>query len=368
MSRRGRIDLPHRSVMTPVSAEQHEATESTAMAGEPTPGRDSRPPLRALRERSEGWSLQWKVFAANATVFVIAVATLAWTPVTVHRVATPGELLVLALGLVLMLAFDLILLRRAFRPLKRLASAMQAAEPVLAHDRTRVLEGASAEVRALSEALAGMLERLERERRESELRELAAQERERLRIAAELHDEVGQMLTAIALRAERAADTAAAVERAVLLELSQAALGSLEDVRRIARELRPEVLDDLGLVNAVIALCARIDRQHGVRVRRELDWSLPKLTPEVELVIYRVAQEALTNVLRHAHATEVVVQLRRQGDQVVLAVADNGRGLPADALERGLRGMRQRAAMIGADLDVHVRVGGGTGVVLRVPA
>ncbi len=88
------------------------------------------------------------------------------------------------------------------------------------------------------------------------------------------------------------------------------------------------MLDDLGLVNAIIALCGRVDRQPGIRVRRELDWSLPTLSPEVELVIYRVAQEALTNVLRHANATEVLVQLRRSDGHVLLEVADNGRGFP----------------------------------------
>jgi two-component system, NarL family, sensor histidine kinase UhpB len=328
----------------------------------------NRRPLTSLSARWQSSSLLWKVFAANAVVFVVAVATLAWTPVTVHRVATPSELLVLGIGLVLMLAFDLALLRRAFKPLQRLAATMQTAETVRQRDNADSYADASAEVRALADALGGMLDRLERERRDSALRELAAQERERLRIARELHDEVGQMLTAIALRAERAADDAAPVERSALLEISQTALGSLEDVRRIARELRPEVLDDLGLVNAVIALCGRVDRQPGLRVRRELEWSLPKLAPEVELVIYRVAQEALTNVLRHAAATEVVVELRREPDSVVLEVADNGRGLPGDAVERGMRGMRERASVIDAELDVHARAEGGTRVVLNVPA
>jgi two-component system sensor histidine kinase UhpB len=319
------------------------------------------------RRRWDGSSLLWKVFAANAVVFVVAVAVLAWSPVTVHRVATGSELVVLGIGLVLMLTFDLLLLRRAFRPLRRLAATMHTADPVLVQDRSGSFDGASAEVRALADALGGMLDRLERERRDSALRELAAQERERLRIARELHDEVGQMLTAIALRAERAADDAAPSEQAALLEISEAAQGSLEDVRRIARELRPEALDDLGLVNAVIALCGRVDRQPGVRVVRELDWRLPKLASEVELVIYRVAQEALTNVLRHAAATEVRVELRADNGGVVLEVVDNGRGLPADAAERGMRGMRERASVIDAELDVRARVEGGTAVVLTVP-
>jgi two-component system, NarL family, sensor histidine kinase UhpB len=312
-------------------------------------------------------SLQWRVFAANAVVFMVAFAILAWTPVTVHRIATPSELLVLAIGLVLMLVFDLLLLRRAFRPLQRLASAMRSVDPTRSGDRAESFEGASTEVRALASALNRMLDRLERERRESALRELGAQERERARIARELHDEVGQMLTAIALRAERAAAEPGGGQHDALLEISQTALGSLEDVRRIGRELRPEALDDLGLVNALVAMCSRVDRQRGLRVRRGLDWSLPKLAPEVELVIYRVAQEALTNVLRHSDATEAVVELRGADGYVVLEVVDNGRGLPPDAEERGLRGMRERAMVIDASFDAHARAEGGTHVMLRVP-
>jgi len=314
------------------------------------------------------WSLLWQVFAVNAAVFVLAGAALAWTPVTVHRVARPGELLVLAIGLLLMLALDLLLLRRAFAPLRRLAATMGAAGFRDPHDRLRSYERTSAEVRALAEALAEMLARLERERRQSALRELAAQERERQRIARELHDEVGQMLTAIALRAQSAAEGVRGEGRQALLELSQGALGSLEDVRRLARELRPEVLDDLGLVNALVSLCGRVDRETEIHVRRELDWRLPPLSAEAELVIYRVAQEALTNVLRHAGASEVVVELRAVGGRVVLAVSDNGRGMPADSVERGVRGMRERAALIDAELELGPGPSGGTRLTLSVPA
>jgi two-component system sensor histidine kinase UhpB len=320
-----------------------------------------------LRWRPDRLSLQWRVFAVNAAVFVVAVAILAWTPVTVHKVATPSELVVLAIGLVLMLAFDLLLLRRAFRPLRRLALAMRAVDPMRPGERAESFEQDSTEVRALAAALNRMLERLETERRESALRELGAQERERARIARELHDEVGQMLTAIALRAERAAEEPDTGQRTALLEISQTALGSLEDVRRIGRELRPEALDDLGLVNALIALCGRVDRQRGLRVRRVLDWQLPDLAPEVELVIYRVVQEALTNVLRHSDAKEAIVKLSQDDGCVLLEVLDNGRGLAPGTEENGLRGMRERALVIDAKFDVQARAGGGTHLTLRVP-
>jgi two-component system sensor histidine kinase UhpB len=332
---------------------------------------DTRTPASApARPRLwRGWdrlSLQWRVFAVNVAVFVVAFAVLAWTPVTVHRVATPSELVVLSIGLVLMLAFDLFLLRRSFAPLRRLAATMGAVDPAEPGRRAERFDGAGEEVQALAGALNSMLDRLEGERRESGRQVLAAQERERIRIARELHDEVGQTLTAIALRAERAAGEPAS-QRQALADITQTALRSLEDVRRIGRELRPEALDDLGLVNALIALCSRIDRQQGLRVLRDLDWDLPELSPEVELVIYRVAQEALTNVLRHAGATEAFVGCKRRDGQLVLVVSDNGRGLPAAVSERGLRAMRDRAMVIDAQLEVGPGPRRGTEIVLRVP-
>ena len=331
----------------------------------PVPQASSPSPHRQLRLWSR-LSLLWRVFLVNTAVFVLAAAALAWTPATVHRVATPSELLVLALGLILMLALDLALLRRAFGPLRRLAATMGAVDPSQPGRRAESFAGAGHEVLSLASALNDMLDRLEGERRESGRRVLAAQEEERIRIARELHDEVGQTLTAIALRAERAAGEAGAQADA-LRDIGETALRSLEDVRRIGRELRPEALDDLGLVNALIALCGRVDRGRGLRIRRELDWHLPELSPEVELVIYRTAQEALTNVLRHADASEVFVALAREDGQVVLRVSDNGRGLPARASERGLRGLRERAMVIDATLEVGPGASRGTEVVLRVP-
>jgi two-component system sensor histidine kinase UhpB len=211
-----------------------------------------------------------------------------------------------------------------------------------------------------------MLDRLEGERRESTRRALAAQEGERTRVARELHDEVGQALTAIALHAERAAAQPTG-QREALTDIARHLTQSLEDVQRIGRELRPEALDDLGLVNALIALCSRVDREAGLRVRRDLDWHLPALSAEEELVIYRVAQEALTNALRHAQASEVIVSLKQRDGHAVLRVTDDGCGLPPLVRESGLGGMRERARLIDAELDVRSAVGTGTAVVLSVP-
>jgi two-component system sensor histidine kinase UhpB len=210
-----------------------------------------------------------------------------------------------------------------------------------------------------------MLDRLEHERLESGRRALAAQEGERSRIARELHDEVGQTLTAVALRAERAAGEPSRQSEA-LTEIAETVLRSLEDVHRIGRELRPEALDDLGLVNALIALSSRVG-QSGLRVRRDLDGALPTLSEDVELVVYRVAQEALTNALRHAQGTEVSVSLKLADGRVVLHVSDDGRGLPEARREGGLVGMRERAMLIDGTLEVRSAEGRGTDVVLSVP-
>jgi two-component system sensor histidine kinase UhpB len=211
-----------------------------------------------------------------------------------------------------------------------------------------------------------MLDRLEDERLESRRRALAAQEGERARIARELHDEIGQTLTAVALQAERAADDPA-LQREALTEIAEAVLGSLEDVHRIGRQLRPEALDDLGLVDALLALCSRIERQGDVRIRRELSAPLPRISRDVELVVYRVAQEALTNALRHSRCSEVRISLERADDQIVLQVSDNGIGLPADRREGGILGMRERAQLVDGELTLRARRGGGTVVRLAVP-
>jgi two-component system, NarL family, sensor histidine kinase UhpB len=320
----------------------------------------------AWEQRASSISLLWRVFMVNAVIWLVAVALLAWTPVTVHRVATPRELVVLAVGLALVLVVDLLLLRRVLGPVRRLATVMGAVKPEQPGRRAEPPASGGPEVAALAEALNSMLDRLEDERRESGRRALAAQESERARIARELHDEVGQSLTAVALRAERAADQPDAQTRA-LVEIAETVLRSLQDVQRIGRELRPEALDDLGLINALIAMCSRVARQSGIRLERNLDAQLPPLTDEVELVIYRVAQEALTNAVRHSGGTEVSISLRPSDDRVTLTVTDDGRGLPASRREGGLVGMRERAMLIGAEFRVSSRPGRGTEVRLDIP-
>jgi two-component system sensor histidine kinase UhpB len=308
----------------------------------------------------------WRVFAANAAVFALAFALLAVAPVTVHASTRLEELVLLLVGLVVMLVVDLLLIRQALGPLARLANVMRSVDLLHPGRRAAGFDRSSTEVLALADAFNEMLQRLEDERRDSSARVLAAQEGERLRIARELHDEIGQTLTAVALRAEHAAGQAGP-ERRDLAELAAVVQQSLQDVRRISRELRPEALDELGLINALIALCARVSEQSGLRIDRRLEGGLPELSDSVELAIYRVAQEALTNAMRHSKATEATVSLCREDRALVLSVADNGQGLPEHVSEGGgLTGMRERAMLIGASLTINSVPGAGVEVTMRL--
>jgi len=159
-------------------------------------------------------------------------------------------------------------------------------------------------------------------------------------------------------------------DQAALEEIPEAIRLRVGDVRRIARRLRPEALDDLGLVNALISLCRRVGHQSGARIETELPANFPANTSgETELVVYRVAQESLTNAVRHAHASTIKLSLAVSDGQITLRVRDDGTGiigaLPTGTA--GIDGMRERAMLIGAQLNIRSGPGAGTEVQLDVP-
>jgi len=213
-----------------------------------------------------------------------------------------------------------------------------------------------------------MLERLETERLQSGRRALAAQEAERKRIAAELHDEVGQSMTGVLLLLDQVAAEVPAARREIFSEAQEATRKSIDEVRRIAQELRPELLEHLGLVSALKSLATRFTEQAGLQLEWEFARELPQLAPDAELVVYRVAQESLTNVARHADASRVWLSLEPGHDSVVLRVVDDGRGLDGRGDGGGLRGMRERAVLVGAALAIKPARTGGVEVRLEVPA
>jgi two-component system, NarL family, sensor histidine kinase UhpB len=333
-----------------------------------TKGRDSTSMSRRWRFRlTPQVSILWRVFTVNALVSAAAVFVLIISPATVHAPIRPSELVVLLAGLLVTLLINLALLTFVLAPIRTLVKLMGGIDPLSPGQRAAVGPWASSEAALVAQALNGMLDRLETERRESARRALAAQEAERVRVARELHDEVGQALTAIALRAEGAAGDHAS-QTQTLRDITRVANESLGDVRRISRELRPEALDDLGLSGALTALCLRLERQSPMRIARKVSGDLPKVGSEVELAIYRVAQEALTNALRHSGASQASVALECRSGGMELTVADNGRGGPAQAADGGgLAGMRERALLVDAVLEIAPSPGEGLRVSLVVP-
>lgn len=308
-------------------------------------------------------SLFWRIFLLNAVVLITATALLLG-PVTVSTPVLLTEAAVLTGGLGVMLIANGLLLRIGLVPLQRLTRAMTTIDLLRPGQRPAV--GGRGEVAELITTFNAMLDRLEAERATSAARALSAQESERHRIAQELHDEVGQSLTAVLLELNRAAGHAPPGLREDLHQVQETTRTSLDEIRRIARRLRPGVLEELGLTSALKALANEFTGATMV-VHHRIATDLPPLEAETELVLYRVAQESLTNVARHAAARRVELALIRSPAGVELRVRDDGRGLGDAAEGAGIRGMRERALLIGAELDLGSAPGGGTDVHLTVP-
>lgn len=314
-------------------------------------------------------SLFWRVFATNAAVIVGASVALAATPGHVRFPRTLMEAAVALLMIALVLAANLVLLRPLFEPLQRLAGLMRQIDLQRPGQRLRV--AGKGEIALLGATFNEMLARLEAQRQESVTLTLTAQEQERRRIARNLHDEIGQNLTAVLLQLDRLGRRVSPELRDEFEETAEFVRSSLDEVRRVARELRPGVLEDLGLANALRELCTMFSARGGLRVERLIAPTLPPLSAEAELVIYRVAQESLTNAARHSGASKVELRLDRVPGGVVLRVADNGRGLDHGVAETsvgGLRGMQEWALLVGGELDVASLEAGGVRVRLRVRA
>ena len=312
-------------------------------------------------------SLAWRVFLSNAAVLVGVSAFYVLTPATISSPVASRELLVLVGAVTVTLFVNLLLLDRAFAPLDALRRLMQRVDP-LEPGRRIELGPADADVTALAAAFNAMLDRLETERRESARRTLGAQEEERARMARELHDELGQVLTGLLLLMDEASRAPDVRSREVLEEAREAARSAIEDVRRIVRDLRPEALDDLGLPTAMRVMARTFERHSGVAVEPRVASDLPPMSPDQELVIYRVAQEALTNVARHAEAEHAELVIRADNGHVEVLVGDDGQGFagpPPD--DGGIRGMRERALLVRGSVTVDSRPGAGTQVRLSLP-
>jgi two-component system, NarL family, sensor histidine kinase UhpB len=309
-----------------------------------------------------------QVLVVNLLLVIAAVvaAALAANP-NIKLSDKPQAGLVLGLAVALTVAVNLYLLQRRFGPLERLVDQMERADLTRPGANLREFEEpieGPEEVARLHRAFVHMLQRLEAERRRAASAALDAQEEERARVARDLHDEVNQSLTGLLLRLEAARELAGE-----LAEIRALANKAMQELLTLARQLRPTVLDDLGLKAALSGHVTELERQSGIDAGFESVGDVASLPAEVQTVVYRVAQEALSNAVAHSGADRLDVRLERRDGVVELTVADDGRGFTFDqaASGLGLAGMRERALLVNGDLQVESRPQVGTSVRLLVP-
>jgi len=276
----------------------------------------------------------------------------------------------LAAGALSLLA-NLLVLRPRFAPLEKLIEEMEKVDlsrpgPVLPDSIDGI--GETEEVERIELAFMRMMRRLEAERRRAGSAALRAQEQERARVARDLHDEVNQSLTGLLLRLEAVREEAPPELEPELAATKGLANQAMRELLSLARQLRPTALDDLGLAAAIAGQLKQVARA-DLETELTIEGDFSDLDTDVQLVTYRVAQEALSNAARHSGAERIEVILRHSGRGVELEVADDGRGFAFEQSERGLGigGMRERALLVGGELTIESRPGQGTTVRLSIP-
>ena len=327
--------------------------------------------------------LFYKVLIANVAIVLFGAIAGTYVTATASRnvdVPTRTELILLfaSIGVLLSVAVNYRVLRAAFQPLDSLERAANAVRLGDLSARAQPLPLSDPQLTRLAETFNGTLDELERDR--LQLRELAsqvirAQEDERKRIARELHDDTAQVLFAQLLSLTAMKSSPSDDVRANAESLENMTVEAIEGVRRLALELRPPALDDLGLREALGDLAQRFSGKLGIPVDLHVSGLRDRLVSEVELVLYRVAQEAVTNVAKHARATRITITLERFVDHVTLTVDDDGCGFDPDmpgrrddrGLGLGLFGMEERVALVGGVLSIRHRNPRGMRIAASIP-
>jgi two-component system, NarL family, sensor histidine kinase UhpB len=326
--------------------------------------------------------LFYKILIAN--VLIVVVGAVLGTLATIRFMQSepghsPLEVVVpMALvGVGMTVLVNALILRLALRPLYQLEAAAAQVQGGDLDARAPRSPLADRELDRLTRTFNAMLDNLAAYRkrtRDVAARALQAEEEERKRIARELHDETAQSLAALLIRIRLARDVDDREARATLLdELRSEISAALEGIRRFARGLRPPALDELGLVPAIDAHVRGLSEAVGIPIRLEADAIDGVLWPQAELALYRIVQEALSNVIRHAGATRATVRITRDEAAVAVTVEDNGHGFrPGEIMSRdgsglGLYGMQERAEYLGGRVSIESEPDRGTRVRAEIP-
>jgi two-component system sensor histidine kinase UhpB len=315
-------------------------------------------------------SLATQILAVNSLLIAAtAIAAIGAARLSIEDVVGRRQALVLVAGILAVVLVNGVVLRRRFAPLEKVIDVMERIDLTRPGVRAEVPEADSDDVIRLVQAFNRMLGRLEHERSHTAAAVLQGQEGERARLARDLHDECNQALTGVLLRLQATMEHAPEDIREELRDTKEVATTAMDELLRLARELRPAALDDHGLQAALRSQVERFSDQTGVPAELRVYDELADLPVHEQTVVYRVVQESLSNVARHARAGHVVVELGRDHGRPVVRVADDGAGFaPRDGRQDGigLVGMRERARLARGRLEVQSAPGRGTVVELRL--
>ncbi len=340
--------------------------------------------ISQARRRFNGLSILNRLLLGNSAVIIVGAVGGTLLTRQITRQTQASDLWLIGLfasaGILLSLLVNYWIVKITLRPLRELRQAVDRIQTGRAGASLALTAGADPDLSRLAAAIDSMLERVEG--RAVELRALSerainAQEEERKRIARGLHDDIGQSLSMLIINLERMEGglPPEAELRRSLAAARDLARRTLDELRLVMYGLRPGMLDDLGLAPAIRWYARSNLEPAGARLRFEGFDEALRLEPRLEITLFRIAQEAINNILRHARSTAVVIGLRQDGERICLEVADNGRGFDVKRTTRqalrlrhfGLLGIEERAELVGGTAEVASQPGQGTRVRVWVP-
>jgi len=319
----------------------------------------------------------YKVLIANSFIIFVGATGGTWLASKLNSIKyAPIYLIVfVAMGWLVSVVLNFVVLQIAFRPLVDLTRVMNRVQGGERAVRAP-LTGVDPEADQLAGTLNMMLEAIDDANKMRATQIINAQEQERKRIARELHDETSQVLTSLLISLAVLEETTTTPEgRARIAETRALAHQTLRAIRNLSIDLRPSALDDLGLLPALRWYVKEYQQKSSIQVDFQAQGFKNRLSPEMETALYRVVQESLTNVAKHAQAQHVSINLREAADAVYATITDDGRGFDFEELQRttdrerglGLVGMQERALLLNGTLIINSKPNGGTTVHVRIP-
>ncbi len=333
-----------------------------------------------LLKRLLGLPIFYKILLANSLIIFVG-ATVGTSLATQLRSGTYAPTIILAAfvasGWLVSVALNFLLLQIAFRPLidlGRVMNRVQAGERSL----RAPLSGFDPQTDQLASTFNTMLEAIDESNRQRTIQIFNAQEQERIRIARELHDETSQVLTSLLISLAVLEESITSQEaRDRIAETRRLAHQTLRAIRNLSTDLRPSALDDLGLIPALRWYIKEYQQKFSITAEFQANGLKNRLPAEMETALYRIVQEALTNVARHAQARKVWVEFNEDAEAIYATISDDGRGFDAEQLQQmpstgqergwGLVGMRERASLLDGTLTIDSKPGSGTSVHVRIP-